>query len=59
MPKLTARLSTESLDALLESLKAYKKKIEEAPAKLVSELADYGEQQIQRNIDGIADKDGN
>lgn len=48
-----------SLDALLDSLKAYQEKVEEAPRKIVETLADYGKEQIAQGINGIRDKDGN
>lgn len=59
MPKFTAKLSVSSLDKLLSELKEYQKKVERAPARIVENLADFGENQIQRGIQGITDKDGN
>lgn len=59
MPKLTANISVSSLDALLNDLKTYQKKVEEAPRKIVESLTDYGKEQIAQGIVSIQDKDGN
>lgn len=59
MPTYKADLSVSSLKRLLANVREYQKKVEEAPQKLVRSLAEYGEREIDRNIDGITDKDGN
>lgn len=59
MPTYKANLSVSGLQKLLNQVRGYQKKVEEAPAKIVQSLAQMGEQEIDRNIDGIADKDGN
>lgn len=59
MPKFKANLSVSSLDKLLSELREYQKKIEQAPARIVENLADFGENQIQRGIQSIIDRDGN
>jgi len=59
MPTYKADLSVSSLDELLRSVNAYKTKLEAAPVKIVSELAEIGQNEIQANINGITDKDGN
>lgn len=59
MTKLTANLSVSSLDALLNDLKTYQKKVEEAPRKIAESLTDYGKEQIAQRIGSIRDKDGN
>ena len=59
MPTYKADLSVSSLDELLRSVNAYKTKLEAAPVKIVSELAEIGRNEIQANINGITDKDGN
>lgn len=59
MPTYKAELSVSSLQKLLNEVREYQRKVEEAPAKIVQSLTKMGEQEIDRNIDGIADKDGN
>lgn len=59
MPNFSADLSVSSLDQLLSDLKAYKKKVDEAPEKITARLAEIGEQAINANIAGITDLDGN
>lgn len=59
IPTYKANLSAASLDALLDNLKAYQAKVEDAPRKIVESLADYGKEQIAQGINGIRDKDGN
>lgn len=59
MPDFSADLSVSSLDQLLSNLKAYKKKVDEAPEKITARLAEIGEQAINANIAGITDLDGN
>lgn len=59
MPTYKANLSVSSLQKLLNEVREYQNKVEAAPAKIVQSLAKMGEQEIDRNIDGIADKDGN
>lgn len=59
MPTYKSDLSVSGLEKLLADVRAYQRKVEEAPAKIVQSLARLGEQEIDRNIDGITDKDGN
>lgn len=59
MPEFKAKLSVSSLDKLLSKLREYQKKVEQAPARIVENLADFGEKQIQQGIQGVTDKDGN
>lgn len=59
IPTYKANFSVSSLDALLNDLKAYQKKVEEAPHIIVEALADYGKEQIAQGIGSIRDKDGN
>lgn len=59
MPTYKSDLSVSGLEKLLADVRAYQHKVEEAPAKIVQSLAKMGEQEIDRNIDGIEDKDGN
>lgn len=59
MPVYKSDLSVSGLEKLLSDVRAYRHKVEEAPAKIVCSLARMGEQEINRNIDGITDKDGN
>lgn len=59
MPTYTADLSVASLDKLLSDVKAYKAKVDAAPAKIVEGLAKIGAEAIQQNVAGITDPDGN
>lgn len=59
MPTYKADLSVSSLERLLTNVREYQKKVEATPQELVRSLAEYGEHEIDRNIDGITDKDGN
>lgn len=59
MPVYQASLSVSSLDALLDELKAYRKKVEDAPAKLCDALLETGKDVIEQVVDGILDPIGN
>jgi len=59
MPMFTADLSVASLDQLLSNVKAYQKKIDEAPEKISVRLAEIGAASISENLSGITDTDGN
>lgn len=59
MPTFKADLSVSSLDKLLSDVKGYKAKLEAAPEKVTSRLAEIGAETITQNISGITDPDGN
>lgn len=59
MPDFTADLSVSSLDKLLSDVKAYRDKVNAAPAKIAEGLAKIGAEAIQQNVAGITDPDGN
>jgi hypothetical protein len=59
MPTYRAELSVSSLDKLLSDVKAYRDKVNAAPAAITLRLAEIGVEAIQQNIAGIKDPDGN
>jgi hypothetical protein len=59
MPTYQADLSVASLDKLLSDVKAYRDKVNAAPAKITEQLAKIGSEAIQQNVAGITDPDGN
>lgn len=59
MPTYQANLSVSSLDALLNDLKAYQKKVEDAPGKICDALLDTGKEVVEQVVDGIQDPIGN
>lgn len=59
MPTYKASLSVSSLDTLLNDLKAYQQKVEEAPGKICDALLETGKEVIEQVVDGIQDPIGN
>lgn len=59
MPKFTANLSVESLDRLIVNVNDYRQKVENAPQKIASELAQIGTDEINSVLTRITDTDGN
>lgn len=59
MPVYKAELSVESLDALIENVRAYQRKAEAAPQRLLDSLVTSGAAELEQNIHTIQDKDGN
>lgn len=59
MPVYKAELSAESLSTLIENVRAYQRKAETAPGILLDSLVTSGAAELEQNIHGIQDKDGN
>lgn len=59
MPVYKVKLSEQSLSDLLNNVRAYQRKIEAAPQKLLDSLVTSGAADIEKNIHGIQNKDGN
>lgn len=59
MPVYKAELSVESLSTLIENVRAYQRKAEAAPGILLDSLVTSGAAELEQNIHGIQDKDGN